>query len=196
MDVERRRILEMVRDGVISPADAERLLLALPPDEAAQDGEVEVTLTPSAPQPEGERRFRRWWEVPFALGLILLGAAALCVLNTSSTLLSVCGWGCGLVAALVVIVAWLSQWSAWAHVRIHEHGGRRIVISLPLPLGLIRPLQGVVGSAARRFADAETAENVDTALGMLAALGELPAGQPLSIEVDDEDGDHIQVYIG
>lgn len=196
MDEERRRILEMVRDGVISPDDAERLLLALQADEVPEGGKVEVTLAPAAREPAGERRFRRWWEVPFALGLILLGAAALCVLNTSSTLLSVCGWGCALVAALVVILAWLSQWAAWVHVRIHEQDGTRFAISLPLPLKLIQPLQGLVGAVTQRFAGRETAANVDTALGMLAALGELPGGQPLSFEVDDEDGDHIQVYIG
>jgi len=196
MDEERRQILEMVRDGVISADDAERLLRALAPHELAPERATEMMLARAAPGSAGERRFRRWWEIPFALGLILFGAAALCVLSTSSTLLRVGGWGCAVVAALVVILAWLSQWTAWVHVRIHEQDGPHIAISLPLPLRLIHPLLGWVGALTRRFAGDDTAAQVDTALAMLAALDELPDGQPLSVEVDDEDGDHIQVYIG
>lgn len=196
MTDERLQILQMVSDGVITAADAEKLLAALdssapPKSTMAED----VTTQPPTDTPD-MRVFRRYWDYPFFVGIVLLGIAGLCVTNTSSTPLLICGWSAFATAGLLTLAGWLSQWSPWVHVRIREHDGDRISFSLPLPLRLIGLLTRLVQPVVRRFAGAETGDNLDMVASFLIMMEDLPGDEPIAIDVNDEDGDHIQVYVG
>jgi len=74
-------------------------------------------------------------------------------------------------------------------VRVRQKGGRRIAVSLPLPLNLARWGIGF----AERFVPAGQAVNLQMAAGF---LDQFEGGDPLIVSVDDEDGDQVQVYIG
>lgn len=200
MNDEQRRILQMVQDGVISPDEAARLLDAL--ERAAPPLDATPAAAPSSARARddapggaivpGADRFRRYWEVPFAVGLILLGVAGLCIGSVSGLLLLLCGWSAFVVAAIIALVGWWSRTAAWVHVRIREYDGDRLAISLPLPMGLAGWGLGM----ARRFVDDETRANLDLAAGLLDMFRESATGEPVMIEIDDEDGDHILVAIG
>jgi hypothetical protein len=69
---------------------------------------------------------------------------------------------------------------------------RRVAISLPVPLrfaGSVLPL-------IRRLMPAIAREQLDTALDLLDEMRRLPPGEPLYLDVDDEDGERVQVYVG
>ena len=112
MDDEQRRILQMVQEGTITPDEAARLLDALAEEAlpAAGDGSPAPAPAPArAPDdviaPGPAPRFRRYWEVPFAVGLILLGLAGVCVSSVSDVLL-LCGWSAFVVAAIIALAGW------------------------------------------------------------------------------------------
>ena len=191
MSEEQRQVLQMLQNGVITPEEAAQLLDAL-----NTPAPTRVTEPVFRDPPPDMKRLRRHWEVPFFAGLVLLGVAGLCVSSVSNTLLLICGWSLFALAGSITVIGWLSQWSPWVHVRIHERDGSRIAISLPLPLSLIDELVGLARPLVRRFTDAETAENLDTAAALLTAFKGAPLDEPITVEVDEEDGDHVRVYIG
>ncbi len=203
---ERLQILQMVQDGVITVAEAESLLdaLATVPPATAPDA-APVPLDIPRPGPHGQtpreaapdmQHFRRYWEYPFIIGLIMLGVAGLCASNTPVPLLSFCGWFVFVVAGLIALVGWFSQWSPWMHVRIREHDGSRIAFSLPLPLRLAGIVADIAHVFVRRFADRETADNVQMTASFLSTLETEELDEPIMIEIVEEDGDHVRLYFG
>lgn len=198
MDDEQRRILQMVQEGTITPAEAARLLDAL-----AEEAVPAAEDSPPAPAPAPARapddvvargpapRFRRYWEVPFAVGLILLGLAGVCVSSVSGVLL-LCGWSAFVVAAIIALAGLWSRSAAWVHVRIRESDGDRLSFSLPLPMGLAGWGLGL----AQRYVDDDTRANLDVAAGLLDMFRAADSNEPMTVEIDEEDGDHILVHIG
>jgi len=198
MDDEQRRILQMVQEGAITPDEAARLLDALVEEAlpAAGDGSPAPAPAPArAPDdviaPGPAPRFRRYWEVPFAVGLILLGLAGVCVSSVSGVLL-LCGWSAFVVAAIIALAGWWSRSAAWVHVRIRESDGDRLSFSLPLPMGLAGWGLGL----AQRYVDDDTRANLDVAAGLLDMFRAADSYEPMTVEIDEEDGDHILVHIG
>lgn len=198
MDDEQRRILQMVQEGAITPDEAARLLDALVEEAlpAAGDGSPAPAPAPArAPDdviaPGPAPRFRRYWEVPFAVGLILLGLAGVCVSSVSGVLL-LCGWSAFVVAAIIALAGWWSRSAAWVHVRIRESDGDRLSFSLPLPMGLAGRGLGL----AQRYVDDDTRANLDVAAGLLDMFRAADSNEPMTVEIDEEDGDYILVHIG
>ncbi len=193
MDEERSRILQMVQDGAITPDEAARLLDAL--DDTAPPAADHAPAPARAPDevigPETPPPFRRYWEVPFAVGLVLLGVAGLCIGSAPGLLLLLCGWSAFVVAGVIALIGWWSRTATWVHVRIHEHDGDRFALSLPLPMGVA----GWGLAVARRFVDDDTRANLDTAAGLLDMLRDSSTREPMTFEIDEADGDHILVYI-
>lgn len=194
---EQVRILQMVRDGVITVDEAEQLLAALDtldaPPAARRPKRKRAQTGDRAPDMQ---RFRRYWEYPFVVGLIMLGVAGLCASNTPSPLIAFCGWSVFALAALIALIGWFSQWSRWVHVRIREQDGSRIAFSLPLPLGLIGIITDIASAFVRKFANRETAENLEMVTSLLTLLDDEPMDEPLVLDIVDEDGDHVQVFVG
>jgi len=190
MDDEQRRILQMVQEGAITPDEAARLLDAL-----AEEAVPVAVDSPPAPAParapSPAPRFRRYWEVPFAVGLILLGLAGVCVSSVSGVLL-LCGWSAFVVAAIIALAGLWSRSAAWVHVRIRESDGDRLSFSLPLPMGLAGWGLGL----AQRYVDDDTRANLDVAAGLLDMFRAADSNEPMTVEIDEEDGDYILVHIG
>ncbi len=212
---EHLRILDMVAQGTISADEAEQLFAALDTDSPAPiptpahptpEPEVSDAVIPPAKKKKRKRglsdappdmdRFRRYWEYPFLAGLILLGVAGMCASNTPNGLVAFCGWSVVLLGGLLALIGWVSQWSPWVHIRIHEQNGTRIALSLPLPVQLFSGLLRVVSKLIVRRVDRDTAENIEMAASFLALLEEYPIDDPITVDVLDDDGDQVQVYIG
>lgn len=194
---ERLRILDMLANGQITPAEAEQLLAALGAEEDAEalddfkqtvlDHADNVTFSTSP-----ELHFRRYWEIPFWVGIVLLVAAGWCITTVSPALLLFCGWSFLILGGLAVLIAWWSRDLRWVHIRVREEDGTKFAISLPMPLRLF----GIGLRYAHRFVNAETAQNLELASSMLVLMKNMDTNEPLMIEVDDDDGDHVQVYFG
>ncbi len=206
MQEERQQILQMLQDGKITTDQAMALLQAL--EEGGAHDEAEAAgrepLRGEIVSPEGPpdmARFRRFWQIPFfvAMALLIVFGFWLRTIYQGSegaiTLAFMCVWSLFLLAFVLTVLAWWSRRAPWLHVRVREHGGKRIAISFPLPLGLA----GWGVRVARSWADASTQAHLNMAESFLAAA---QAGwregdtEPMVVHVDDEDGDQVQVYIG
>lgn len=209
MSDERRRILQMIQDGTLSAAEAMDLLDAL--NEAGEDEGVETAVIPQyneslegeiiSSNPPNMDRYRHFWKIPFIIAfafLLLTGLWLRSIYQSSEGAITfgfVCVWSFFMLAFLAALLAFFSRRAAWLHVRVKEKEGRRIVISMPLPLGLAT--WGI--KIAHGFVDEATRAHLDMASEFIAAAKEelkRPGAQPLMIDVDDDDGDQVQVFIG
>ena len=200
----RQQVLQMLQDGKLTAAQAQELLAALESPPEPQANKQEPVLTGDVIQP-GELpdmdRFRQFWQYPFFIALaalILVGLGLRSQYQSSDgavTFWFMCLLGLFILTFVLTALAFLSRRSAWIHVRVKEKKGRKIAISLPLPLGLA---QWGIGLARGFVPDKEQA-NLDMASEFVQAardgLNE-PQTEPLMINVADEDGDQVQVFIG
>jgi len=200
---ERQYILKMVSSGKLSADEAMELLAAL--DETPPEPAAEPALTGEIFPPQDDlpnlNRFRRFWQYPFFISLavlLLLGLWLRSLYQSSAGALSfgfICVWSLFMFAFFATALAFMSRRSAWLHVRVKEKEGRRVNISLPLPTRLTR--WGI--SFAGNFVDEATQQKMGMATAMLdAADANLKAdgAAPFMINVDDDDGDQVQVFIG
>lgn len=211
-DEVEQKILQMVQDGSLTSEEAARLLETLAADRAGglagnTEGEgVETAVVPNSsftPAPDDTPDmpdldwFRHFWQIPFFIALTILLLTGWGIWTTwhatarAATLLGqLCLTPLFVLAFVAVLLSFWSRFAYWLHVRVREKDGKRIAISLPLPLALI---QFVLRIAGRRV-DEKKAANLFTASELLEAMGE--QDEPLYIAVDDDDGDQVQIYIG
>jgi hypothetical protein len=206
---DREQVLKMVSEGKITPEEALKLMQAL--DEPSVEESMEVFQpdpTPPSdqpgpePQPDPEftnkvNRFRRLWLIPLTVGLILtvLGAWWMysAMLNSGFGFWFLCAWFPFLLGVTIVTIGAISKTSRWIYVNVEQKPGERphrIVIAFPIPTPLLR--WGV-----RNFGHNIPLEHRAQADVALKAIFEEDAfNEPLFVDVHDEDGEHVQVYIG
>jgi len=208
---EREQILKMVADGKITAEEALKLMLAL--DETPVEEPVEIIPlespepkneeTPPKSQPDPEfnhkvNRFRRLWLIPLTIGLVLtvLGAWWMysAMLNSGYGFWFLCAWFPFLLGVLIVTLGAISKTSRWIYVNVEQAPGEsphHIVFAFPIPSGLLR--WGI-----RNFGHNIPPEHRNTAdMAMKAIFEEDGAfNEPLYVDVHDDDGEHVQVYIG
>jgi len=205
---ERRKILQMVQDGKISAEQAASLMRALDADADPPEAEVEV-LEPGpgfrgdpsdAPEfEEIQARARRFAMIPLWIGVALtvLSAWAIYSVQQSSGMNF---WFFFLMIPLLIGVLFIAlgasgQSSRWLYVNVDRRnahdGPRNITLGFPLPLGLTAWFLRTFGHNMRGLQNT----NVDEIIQLLDATGK--SGAPLIINANDnEDGEHVQVYIG
>jgi hypothetical protein len=212
-DEERAQILKMLEDGKISPEDALKLMNALEASgEAESPEEVEVLVPPepeaenrpgadvpkSEPDPEFDQKvkgFRRLWLIPLSVGLVVtvLGAWWMysAMLNSGFGFWFMCAWLPFLIGVVAVALAVISKTSRWIYVRVEQKPGERpqkIIVAFPIPSPVLR-------WGLRNFGHNIPPEaRVASDMAMKAVLEDLQ--EPLYVDVHDEDGEHVQVYIG
>ena len=200
MNEERENILQMLQDGTITTEQAMELLDALATASSSQPPLSGDIMEPYEPPPN-MNKYRRFWRIPFFISLAFLvffGLWLYVIYQTNEgtiTLGFVFVWSLFMLAFLAVVLAFFSRRAAWLHVRVKEKDGRNINISLPLPLRLAQ--WGI--RIADRFVDEQTQGHLFMASQFITAAQETmrePDAEPLMIDVDDDDGDHVQVYIG
>lgn len=198
MDARWREILEKIEQGLLSPEEGARLMEEQPRPAPASE-------TPAAPPPEVEEAspepepdpnldyWKRWWMVPLWVGLSIFvlaaGLMAWAHLNERGFWF-VCSFFPLSAGLLVMLLAWWSQTARWVHVRIREKGGKRIAISLPVPIGLGKWFFQVFGRMIPGLREQDKV--LDTLPDLLDELGKNK--EPLSVEVNDNDAE-VQVYI-
>jgi len=205
---ERRKILQMVQDGKITAEQAASLMRALDADADPSEADVEV-IEPGASfggdpsdAPEFEEikaRARRFAMIPLWIGVALtvLSAWAIYSVQQSSGMNF---WFFFLMIPLLIGVLFIAlgasgQSSRWLYVNVDRRnahdGPRNITLGFPLPLGLTAWFLRTFGHNMRGMKNT----NVDEIIQLLDATGK--SGAPLIINANDnEDGEHVQVYIG
>jgi len=201
--VSEKQILTMLEQGTITADEAARLLNALSAEDSS-NGAPEAAMPTEAvvePEPIGfDPHSKRWQglqQIPFAISLTVLIVTAWGLYATYQKAGAITfGWVLLLLLFLVALFATVvSIWminAPWLHVRIREGSGRRISISLPIPLLLAQ--WGI--RIARRYVDDQTATYLDTSAEFLDAMRkDRKQSEPIMIDVDEGD-QHVQVYIG
>lgn len=217
MSQERLEILRMIEEGQISAGEGIALLEALAAGEAASDPSeaveepvveafepsqaeeapaepaAEPRVVPPSMAPSDMPDFRHLWLIPLAAGAFVaavgMGIVVLIQSGSPGSFFLVCGLFPLLLGLAVIGLAFWSRTAHWLHVRIR--GEQRISLSFPLPLRF--------GGWLLRVARPFVPQLQDTALDeVILSLDQGLAEQGgFFVDVhDDDEGEHVQVYIG
>ena len=206
MSEAQNQILKMLEEGRITAEEADKLLTAIGPEqqvgvvagEAVVTGAVRDEAAAAPAEPPDYSRYRGLWRIPFiiAAGSLLLSGLGLAFMYQADERVAalgfLCIWSIFVLAFVASILLLLARRAPWLHLRVQEQGGRRLAISLPLPLGLAHWILGL----ARNFVPREQAMHLETADAFVTAMQEDPNREPIIIDVDDDDGDKVEIYIG
>jgi hypothetical protein len=207
---ERTRILEMIESGKISAAQGLALLQALGSDamqHAPEGGEREQGREYSAPaaaEPEiveslsaRTARWKRWWAAPLWGGAALVTLGGLLAYAGLSggvnLLLLLCALSPLALGILMMLLAWISRTSPWLYLDVQQPPGawpQRLAFGMPLPLGLAAWFVRRFGAFIPAWRDMPV-EQVLHSLRRSTA-----GGSPLLVEVDEGDGEKVEIYIG
>ena len=213
VDKAERTIMDMVKQGQISAEEGLRLINAMGGQKKPKDVNEADSLVPVEPievqedeseptqptiSPEERHRLdqlKRWWILPFGVGLIITILGAVWMFNGYSN--NGFGWGFWLawipflLGIFILSVSFQTSRSVWLHVRIKQKPGetpQRIAISLPLPMGLIRWFLRTFGHRISGLKDQPIDEYADI-------VDNLSVDEPFYVHVD-EDGEEVEVFIG
>ena len=213
-DSERQQILKMIQDGKISAEQGLVLMQALE-EEPERDGVsvepavVEAGSGQPAPKnavfesghksdPEFDRKinqFRSLWMIPLWVGVVITIAGAYWMYAA----LQANAWGFWfflawlpfLLGVALTALALSSRSSRWIYINIRQKPGetpQRIVLTFPLTL-----VSWVLQFARFRIPE----QNFGAADQVMDAIFvSTQSDGPFLVDVDDEDGEHVQVYIG
>ena len=205
---ERRKILQMVQEGRISAEQAASLMRALDTDADVPEAEVEVIEANAgsgherndAPEfEEVKMRARRFAMIPLWIGVFIavLSAGGIYSVQQSA---GINVWFFCLLLPLLLGVLLIAlgaggEGSKWIYVNVDRRHAqdwpRNITLGFPLPLGLTAWFLRNFG----QYIHGMEKTNVDEIIQVLDAT--VKSGAPLIINANDnEDGEHVQVYIG
>ena len=203
---ERKKILQMVEEGKISADQAASLMRALDADSVP--AEMKVIQTESGPGFEGsdapefeevKSRARRFAMLPLWIGVFVAVLSAWGIYtvqqNSGLNFWFFCLLFPLLLGVLLIALGAGGQGSKWLYVNVDRREAhdwpQNITLGFPLPLGLTAWFLRNFGHNLRGMGKT----NVDEIIQVLDATGK--SGAPLIVNVnDDEDGEHVQVYIG
>jgi hypothetical protein len=197
MNDERMTILKRIETGEIKAEEAVRLIneLGQAPTSQPEPESVEPEPEPEKPAPPPvPKGLAQFWIYPLfaGVGVIVLGAILLYAVYAARAGWgwAVCGWPLFALGVIVTAVAWWLRTARWIHVRVT--GKEHVAISIPIPLRLTAWVLKIARPFVPKLRDTGVDEVI---MGMADTLGK--DGQPIYVDVDDEDeGEHVQVYIG
>jgi uncharacterized integral membrane protein len=201
---ERRKILQMVADGKISAEEAAALMRSL--DESAEE-EIEVIEAGSgsgsgandaAEFDRVRKRAMRFAMIPLWVGVILTVLSAWWMYsiqqNAGLNFWFFCMSMPLLLGILLIALGAGSGSARWLYVNVDRSQRadwpKNITIALPLPLGLVGWVLKNFGSQIEGL-KRTTIDEVIMAISAAKTVTE-----PLIINVDDDGGERVQVFIG
>jgi SHOCT-like protein len=209
---ERKKILQMVQDGRISAEQAASLMRALDADVDSQETEPEVDVdvvqtetgfgfqgNDASEFEEVKSRARRFAMIPLWIGVFIAVLSAWGIFSVQQNAGINFWFFCLLVpflfGVLLIALGAGGERSKWLYLNVDRRNAqdwpRNITFGFPLPLGLTAWFLRNFG----QYIHGMQKTNVDEIIQILDATGK--SGAPLIINANDnEDGEHVQVYIG
>jgi hypothetical protein len=206
---ERKKILQMVEEGKISAEQAASLMKALEEDPTPREIEVlqaepsvgfEGSEASSAPEFENVKaRARRFAMIPLWIGVLIAVLSAWGIYGIQQNAGMNFWFYCLLfplfLGVLLIVIGAGGQSARWLYVNVDrryaQDGPRNITLGFPLPLGLTSWFLRTFGHNIQGMKNT----NVDDIIQILDTTKK--SGEPFIVNVhDDEDGEHVQVYIG
>jgi hypothetical protein len=216
---ERKKILQMVQDGKISAEQAATLMRALEADADAVPPEIEVLETGATSGFESDAltgvagseqtdpsefeevksRARRFAMIPLWIGVFIAVVSAWAIYAVQQAAGINFWFFCLLIpflfGVLLIALSAGGQNSKWLYLNVDRRNAedwpRNITFGFPLPFGLTAWFLRNFGHNIQGLRNT----NVDDIIQILDATGKSDA--PLIINANDnEDGEHVQVYIG
>ena len=189
-----------------APEPAPQPAFAPKPEPARQE---KAAFTPQAEEPApapdvrppaayaAPARWKNWWLIPLwvGVGVTVISSMLMYLALTKDGMgfWFACTWFPFALGILILILGWASRSARWLHLRIQQSPGKkpeRIAISLPLP---IRLLAGLMRLFAPRMPEEMSKINPEEAVMILEKTS---PEAPLYVVVDEEDGEHVEIYIG
>ena len=165
-------------------------------ESSAQDSETSAGIPPDL------AKWRRFWLIPFGIGLVILLLGATWMYNSYTAsgigFWFVCAWAPFLFGVAVLALGWHSRTARWLHLRVRQakdEWPRNIAISFPLPLRFTAWMAQRFGNRIPEMSRAGIKPEFLDELVMGLEKYATPE-TPLYVEVDEEDGDKVLVYIG
>jgi len=205
MDNGRLDVLRRLQAGEIDAEAALGLLREMEPaesDPASSSEPLEGLEAPAegevirAAPAEAERPPKHWanfWLYPLAAAAALLALGGLVLAMVAGFGAArgwqVCGWLPLSLGVLGLLFALWSRSAKWLHVRVKEKAGKRVAISFPVPLTLTAWVLRIAQPFVPQLRDTGADE-------MILAFRDAKRDEPLHVQVDDEDGDKVEIYIG
>ena len=206
---ERRKILQMVQDGKISAEQAASLMRALDEDADPQGAEADIEVLEGTNPGNGNHdgaefeqvksRARRFAMIPLWIGVFIAVLSAWGIFSIQQRAGVNFWFFCLLVpllfGVLLIAIGAGGEGSKWLYLNVDRRNAqdwpRNITFGFPLPLGLTAWFLRNFG----QYFHGMERTNVDEIIQILDATGKSDA--PLIINANDnEDGEHVQVYIG
>lgn len=202
METDRLKILNKVKAGEISIEEGSRLLGSIEGDSqrsadvASSTGPVVQEASPEDLSEAGLTRYRNWWLYPLwiGLGLLVFSSGLMSWAYSSRTFFwFYCSWLPLLLSLLVIVLAAWSRQARWLHLRVDEQSETKsshIKLSFPIPTGLAAWFFRTFGASIPALKEKGIPESV---LPLLDTLGN--SREPMVVEVNEKDGQKVQVYI-
>ena len=199
MQDDRLEILNQVKAGEISIEEGARRLSALeepaPTQPEPQPEPVLHEMNPADLSEANLAYFRRWWLIPLwvGLGVVVFSAGLMSWGFSNAMFWYYCAWLPFLLGLVILLGAAWSRTARWLHVRVHESNAaesHNIRISFPIPIGLAGWALRMVGP---RITEMKNREWIEAAIPMLQTIHE--SKEPMVVEVNEKDGEKVQVYI-
>jgi hypothetical protein len=148
--------------------------------------------------PPDARKWRRWWMIPFwiGVGITISGAMLMYWVQQTSGLgfWFICAGVPFTIGLRILILAWYSRSSPWLHLRVEQAPGerpQRIALSFPIP---VRPAVWFFRTFGHRIPSLEET-SVDEII--LAVGKNATPDNPIYIQVDEgQDGERVEIFIG
>lgn len=142
------------------------------------------------------KKWQGWWRIPLGIGVIatvLTGLLMYSIYNASGFgFWFACSWFPFLLSVAILALAGASRSAHWLHVRVHQPPGQRpqnIAISFPIPLTLMAWFLRTFRSKIPKMEGVNPDE-------MILALHHVTPDKPFYVEVNEDDGERVEVYIG
>ncbi len=202
---EKMEILKMVEEGKITADEAEKLLEALEADDAdfQEDAfEAEASQNPASESDENLNaiadKVRGFWQIPLWIGILITLFSGLWMQSTIQSsgfgFWFYCAWIPLFLGVLIIALVAGGRKSHWLFVSIKQAPGespQHISFGFPLPLSFAA---WILRSFGRFIPEIENIKGVDA---ILETLAETPVGDAmLIVDVKEDDGEEVQVFVG
>ena len=207
---ERKKILQMVAEGKISPTEAATLMRAMDADSEPVDEEIEVIQTAagksseSTEAPEFEEikaRARRFSLIPLWVGVFITVISAWIIYsiqqNGGTSFWFYCMVLPLMLGILLITLGAGGRSARWLYVDVDRRnakagdGPRHITLGFPLPLGFIAWFFRTFGSNIHGMSGGR----LEGIIQLMNATKD--SNEPFIVNVDEGgNGEHVRVFIG